>query len=235
MDRYPIIDFGNFPIYNIMGGLGFIAGLLLFMKNLNGIDEPEREKDKILTLLAVSFLSAMFFANFINWFVIPGVLNYSLIDRFRVAGFTFYFGLIAFFFTSYVLLKIYKFQVGKIINFVIPSALIFHSFGRIGCSFGGCCYGKEINYNLFNHFLIERFPAREIEAFLLFVLFVTAYFFIKKDRLVFYLYTYPVIRFFLEYGRGDVRGKLFTDILSPAQMVSIFIVVLTTIVLVIKK
>lgn len=234
IDKYALIDFGNFPIYNIISGLGFICALFLFMYNLNN-RLSEEKKDEVLKIFAFSFLIAVISANFLNWYVIPGVLNYSFLDRFRVAGFTFYFGLIPFFLSSIIFLRLFKFEPGKIYNFIVPSILLFHAFGRIGCSLGGCCYGKIINFNFFNILTIEKFPAREMEAVILFILFAIAQFRIKEKRLIFYLYTYPIIRFLLEFGRGDIRGKLFTNFLSPSQEISLIILTITTIYILITR
>lgn len=233
MDIHPLIDFGDFPIYNLAGGIGLILALFLLLHNFKNLDISERKKDDILKILAVSFLAAMFFANFINWFVIPGVLDYSIIDRFRVAGLTYYFGLVPFFLISYLLLKLFKYDPGKILNIVVPSVLIFHAFGRIGCFLGGCCYGKIINFYISSGLFIERFPASGIEAFMLFIFFAITQFWIKEKKIIFYFYAYPCLRFLLEFGRDDIRGKLFTNIFSPSQEISLLIIIFTTLYLVI--
>lgn len=235
MELHPILDFGEIPIYNIMGGAGFIIGLLVFIHNIKSYDIHFKRKDQLQLLVGLSFLSGLFFANFLNWFAFPHILELPILLRFKYAGFSFYFGLIGFIFTSVLLLKTFKFKVTTSLNYTIPSLLIFHSLGRVGCSLAGCCYGKVIDYNLFNLFTIHRFPAREIEAISLFIMFLLVQYVIKKKRIVFYLYSYPIIRFLLEFGRGDDRGELFVSFLSPSQQVSLAIIFLTTIYLLIKK
>lgn len=235
MRLYPLIEFGNFPIYNLMGGLGFILGLILFLHNLKDTRLNNIQKDRLVTIYGMAFLIGMFFANFLNWFVFPDLLKYSISYRFYYGGFTFYFGLVGFLLTSTVLLKGFKFNVYESINILIPSILLFHGFGRIGCILGGCCYGKITNYNLLNLFTISRFPVREMEAISVFILFFIAQFVIKKNRHIFYFYTYPIVRFLLEFGRGDDRGKLFTAFLSPSQEISILLVVFVSLFLINKK
>lgn len=234
MIKYPIIDLGNFPIYKLLGGCGLVLGLLLLIHNLKDFYVGETEKDRFLLLLAISFLAGMGFSNVGNWFVMPGLLELPFLQRVQNAGLSYYFGFIGFLTVSVILLTLYKYPVTDCLNRVIPSLLLFHAFGRIGCSLAGCCYGKIVNWNVMGFFVIDRFPAREIEAFCLFIMFLATQFFFRKHRLVFYLYTYPIIRFFLEFGRGDYRGVLITSVLSPAQIISILIVMITSMYLLIR-
>lgn len=225
--RYPIIDLGTFPIYKFMGGLGFIAGLLLLLHNLRDYSIGDDKKDRLLLLLAISFVAGMALANVGNWFVMPSLLHEGILNRIKNAGLSYYFGFIGFLVVSSSLLKIYNFKVGECLNYCIPSLFLFHSLGRVGCSLAGCCYGKIVNWELFNILTIERFPARELEAVCLFILFLIVQYIIKRNRLVFYFLTYPPLRFFLEFGRGDYRGMLFMGWLSIAQLISIVLIVIT--------
>ncbi len=233
--RYPIIDLGAFPIYKFMGGLGFILGLLLLINNLKTYKIREEKKDLLLFLLAVSCLVGMASANVGNWLVMPELLQEDIINRIGKAGFSYYFGFIGFLIVSSSLLKIFGFQAGKCLNYFIPSLLLFHSLGRVGCSLAGCCYGRLVNWELFNLFTVTRFPAREIEAFSLFVLFLIVQFIVKKNRLIFYFLTYPIIRFLLEFGRGDYRGLIFMGWLSIAQLISVIIICSTIVYILIAK
>ncbi|MEQ8174818.1 MAG: prolipoprotein diacylglyceryl transferase family protein [Syntrophomonadaceae bacterium] len=221
-DRHPLYNLGDFPIYNLMGGLGLIIAVLLLIRNLKRLNISEKKQDNLLVALAIIFLASLFFANFINWFVIPGVMNYSWLDRFKAAGLTYYFGLLPFLVLSLAYLKWAKYPVLPILDTLVPSILIFHAWGRAGCSLIGCCYGKVINLSLFG-FLMERFPSAEVESILLFVLFYLAQFRIRKNKLLFFLLTYPSVRFLLEYTRADVRGAIIGSSLSPAQEISLLL------------
>ncbi|MGE5398720.1 MAG: prolipoprotein diacylglyceryl transferase family protein [Chitinophagales bacterium] len=219
--RHPLIDLGTFPIYKTMGGLGFILGLLLLMHNLKNYNIGEIKKDRLLLLLAISFLIGMALSNIGNWLVMPSLWHEGLLARIQHAGLSYYFGLIGFLTASAALLKIFDFKVGECLNYCIPSLLLFHSLGRMGCSLAGCCYGKIVNWDFFSIIAIVRFPAREIEVVCLFVLFLIVQFIVKRNRLVLYCLTYPLIRFFLEFGRGDYRGISFMGGLSIAQVISV--------------
>lgn len=224
MELYPLVDFKDFPIYSMIGGLGFLLSLMLIIYNLKEHSINKRRKDSLVTLLGMSFLFGLISANLANWFIIPRALDYDIITRIKHGGFSFYFGLIGFIFMSTILLKILKFNVGESLNLIIPSLLLFHAIGRIGCSLGGCCYGKVVDLNVMNLFTIHRFPAREMECVVLFVMFFLFQFIVKKRRLLLYCFLYPIVRFVLEFGRGDLRGQLFTSFLSPAQEISVYII-----------
>lgn len=110
---------------------------------------------------------------------------------------------------------------------------LFHVFGRIGCFLSGCCYGMESSFGFVVHGNtlipelndVRRLPVPLFEAacnlaifFVLFRMFVKEK---EKGKLIFYyMLIYPVVRFTLEFFRGDaIRGFLFG--LSTSQWISI--------------
>lgn len=110
---------------------------------------------------------------------------------------------------------------------------LFHTFGRIGCFLGGCCYGIPSSFgftvteNQINPAVcgVNRFPVQLIEAGCNLVIFFVLLKFFGKERLsgrmmYIYLLIYPVVRFVLEFFRGDeIRGIWFG--LSTSQWISI--------------
>ena len=112
---------------------------------------------------------------------------------------------------------------------------LFHVFGRIGCFLGGCCYGIESEFGFTahdNHFNpgvndVNRLPVQLIEAGCNLLIFLLILYLFKKrimeHRLIFvYMLIYPVVRFSLEFFRGDeIRGFVFG--LSTSQWISIFL------------
>jgi len=217
---YQIIEFEywGLPIYNIMVAIGgLFATLILIDKQKKANTEPKVAEKVNLSFLLAGF-SSLIVSNVINWFIFPETLGYPLLQRIAISGLSFYYGMFGFFAISIILLKIQKQDWKFWINEIIPSVLILHAFGRIGCSLAGCCYGV-----LLTNTLLERFPAREIEMICLIIMFFVFNYIIKNNRLFYYLLSYSIIRFFIEFGRGDNRGALITEILSPAQITSIII------------
>lgn len=112
--------------------------------------------------------------------------------------------------------------------FAVPAG---HFFGRIGCFFGGCCYGRptdlpfgvvfpegSLPYEAYGP--VPLHPTQLYEAALLLALFVALCFIPRRHALPVYLVGYGAGRFLLEFLRGDPRG-FYGLPLSPAQCVSL--------------
>ncbi len=100
-----------------------------------------------------------------------------------------------------------------------------HGFGRIGCFSAGCCYGRECDapwgvvfHSQYAHNLtgipIERalHPTQLYESILNFVNFFILFFILKKKKFdgqvfAFYIINYSIIRYFVEFYRGDHPDK----------------------------
>lgn len=105
---------------------------------------------------------------------------------------------------------------------------IGQAFGRIGCYFNGCCYGKTtgswigIPYPV-NGAKITVVPTQLIEAAFCMALGIT--FLLSKSKkkgfyTLVYVYSYTVFRFIIEFFRGDsIRGVWCG--LSTSQWISI--------------
>ena len=232
---HPLTDiflFNSFPIYNLLVGFGLIIGILLFERNIREIDDSIARKDDAVVYFSLSVIFAFFTATSLNWFIYPDLLQMPLVLRVPQSGFTWYFGFFGFLLASWLIFSLKGYRYGEYLNAIVPSLTLFHACGRIGCSLGGCCYGKSVDFEIFDvpiHFL---FPAREVEAGLLFLLTIIFLTKIKHHRFALYLGIYAVFRFGIEFGRGDDRGQLFTEILSPSQEISLFILTIIIIALI---
>jgi phosphatidylglycerol:prolipoprotein diacylglycerol transferase len=220
-------DFFGLPIYNICAAIGAFAALLVLIRaeKLKKLDVYTEEKINTSAILAAA--AALIFAHLFNQlFFYERLSGLPIIDRIRQGGMTFYGGVIAFFALFSGMLAIYKLDIKYWLNEIVPAAVIFHFFGRIGCSLAGCCYGVTLSPPFrFHGTEITLFPAREIEAAFLLSLFLIFTFFIKKHRFIIYIIAYAVFRFFIEFGRGDERGRFLISFLSPAQVISLFLLV----------
>lgn len=160
-------------------------------------------------------------------------------------GITFIGGLIGgslFFLAAYALLR--KKLDGKLSQALsmIPCAItVGHAFGRVGCFFAGCCYGKVTYGPLGVKFpnLPEPVHATQLyEAAFLFILFgIMSYLLLKKGfrhNMSVYLIAYGIFRFALEFLRDDHRGKLVGGI-SPSQFWSLLMVVIGAVLVFVMK
>ena len=156
-------------------------------------------------------------------------LPYDLVGLFQDSGIVFYGGML--FFLLSVDLCIRRFVLYKwasswgLAALVVP---LFHGFARIGCYFGRCCYGIEMDGAFFARFFEHRLPVQLIESgfnFLLFVALLLLFYYRKKSRgklVRVYLWAYASFRFLIEFFRADaVRGGFGP--LSFSQWVSVCI------------
>lgn len=115
---------------------------------------------------------------------------------------------------------------------LLPSVLLFHMFGRLGCFFAGCCYGREANWGVvFMHSLnapngVPLIPVQLFEAAFN-LLMLVAILIIRPERkrqgllLPLYLIAYAIGRFILEFFRGDMGRGIF--LFSTSQWISLFV------------
>ena len=124
---------------------------------------------------------------------------------------------------------------------VIP---LFHAISRVGCFFGGCCYGLIYGGPLSVNYTTEvqgeivaglRFPVQLLESILNLGLFIYLMCLVQKDDwterniLKKYLFIYSIQRFFLEFLRGDIhRGVIAGVSFSQVYSLSILAVLIAS-------
>ncbi|MCO5142448.1 MAG: prolipoprotein diacylglyceryl transferase [Oligoflexia bacterium] len=132
-----------------------------------------------------------------------------------------------------------RLKIGAHLDLLAMALCLGHSIGRIGCFFAGCCHGNScdlpwaviLNSNQVDFFYrgLPIHPTQIYESLLLFFLFIFLILIHKKkstDGLVsvLYVFIYSIIRFILEYFRGDgIRGYIVENYLSTSQLISIFL------------
>lgn len=154
--------------------------------------------------------------------------QYLYADYFWLGGgFVFYGGLIGglLFFLFYSLF-FKKIEFAKA-SLLTPGLVFGHAIGRIGCLLTGCCYGTHCNLPWAVKVGDDlRHPVQFYEAFALFWLGVLLFKMATKKKnasliLAIYLFSYSLIRFALEFFRGDeIRGIYWMN-LSTSQWTSI--------------
>lgn len=148
-------------------------------------------------------------------------------------GLVFYGGLLGGVFGGIVCSKILRIEISVVERCIVPYIPLGHAIGRIGCLLAGCCHGFA-----YNGFLAVRrtlysqvntyFPIQVIEAILDILIFIVLLLYAKKehkkyDILCAYLIIYSIVRFFLEFFRGDeIRGAI--SCFSTSQWISIAII-----------
>lgn len=154
-------------------------------------------------------------------------------------GFVFYGGLFGGYLGALIYGKQFKIEMSRFIDVFAIVLPLGHALGRIGCFFSGCCYGVEYD-GIFSHVYhqahnaltplnVPLFPVQLFESALLFLLFCALLFIYLKGckRSIpknVYLISYAIIRFTLEFLRGDSeRGGVLG--LATSQWISLLIIV----------
>lgn len=110
----------------------------------------------------------------------------------------------------------------------IPSLMLAHAIGRVGCLFAGCCYGAvcDLPWAITLHNQARHpVPIYEAIGLLLGALWLLHKKFSYKSMFTFYCIYYSILRFMLEFLRGDsIRGVYYG--LATSQWISIIIFIL---------
>jgi len=221
------IDIYDFALTMIAAGIGMAVGASLLYAAVNyrvllyGFSHfSEIGWDGLWTCIRAAFGGFVFYGGFIGAAV--AILIYTKIAK---------------------SVKLHRDHLLDIFAVLVP---LFHTFGRIGCFLGGCCYGVEsrfgftVHNNTFNPSVndVNRFPIQLVESgcnLLLFLLLLYLFYKgIMQSRLIYiYLLIYSTVRFIDEFFRGDIhRGILFG--LSLSQWISIILFVFALVMLPIK-
>ena len=156
-------------------------------------------------------------------------------------GFVFYGGLIGGILGLLIYSKQFKMDFSLLMDIYAAVVPLGHAIGRVGCFFGGCCYGIPYDGPFCNVYEfstgtapvgVPLFPVQLAEALSLLILFALQMILLfkypqKKRALVYnYAFIYSIIRFALEFLRGDAeRGSLL--FFSTSQWISIAICLVT--------
>lgn len=231
---YPKI-FNFFSTYALMILIGLALALLIIYKyikkNHYDIIYNYHFTNLAIASIIIGFFSAMLFQSFYIYLDDPS-------EGFKFyTAMTFYGGFIggvSYFFLAYFLYfrKKHGAKLENYLPIIVPAISLAHGFGRLGCFFGGCCYGIETTSILgvqFPFLPYKVYPTQLFEAVFLFMIFGITFFLAHKKKfnynLTIYLMSYGIFRFLIEFIRGDYRGQL-VDGITPSQFWSIIIFIL---------
>ncbi|MDE5896868.1 MAG: prolipoprotein diacylglyceryl transferase [Clostridia bacterium] len=223
-----------YSVFMVIGAcvcLGVFA--FLTVKRHRGCsDENAFAVEMLLIAMAAALPDAIFF---------DALFKIADTGRFEIKGATFYGGLIGALALYPLLLLLKRNRKVSVYDRLcdlaagIPAG---HCFGRIGCFFGGCCFGCPTNgafgvvfpegsipYEFYGG-AVKVHPTQLYEAALLLVLFAVLALFGKNRAFPAYLILYGAARFALEFLRADDRGAIFGIPLSPAQILSVVFILL---------
>lgn len=238
MEAFNAVGFTIFDIpgYFFFAVLGLVISVSVFI-SLIADKKYSLQKNMLILSIAAIFviISARVFGCISGIYRDIGMGKEITLSGIKQTGIVYYGGLFGLL-VSYCILskKVQDIYIMDILAVCIP---LFHAVARVGCFFGGCCFGKEspsliaINYTtkVFNEVITAyRIPTQLIEAAFNFFLFLYLLHFFRcedwKDRHILrrYLLLYSIGRFIIEFLRGDlVRGVIFG--VSFSQVISVLI------------
>lgn len=205
----PVIEI-ILPAYAVMATIGALVSLLFlyYRKEAFSIHFKQMLCYMLICGIFMILCSKLVFAVA----MMPSDLS-RFLHYFMNGGIVFYGGMYGILLGIVLTARCRHDDIINIFNFAVPAIPLFHSFGRIGCLFGGCCYGVEWKWGvrMLETPDIVRFPVQIVESLCNIIIFISllASEKKKKDRCILpvYLGEYSLCRFVLEFFRGDtIRG-----------------------------
>lgn len=235
------------PVYGVCFFLGIFiaAGVALLISPKKKVERYEVAYSGVYTMIGAMLGSKLLFIAVTLKTIIEEKIPLEAIIK---GGFVFYGGLIGGIIGLFIYCKIYKVPMAPICEIMATVLPLGHAFGRVGCFFAGCCYGIPHNGSFSYTYKytygttplgVPLLPVQLIEAISLLAIFVfmlTVYLKTKEKTgyaVALYMGMYPVLRFILEFFRGDSErgGFLF---LSTSQWVSVLLLCISTVYFIIK-
>ena len=217
------------PSYGLFAFIGMFAVLvfLCFRIEKYGIDFYDLLKLAVFLIPSLLFGGTALSVMSRLPLIAQGVHPLNLILR---GGLVFYGGLFGVIVGAKIFSRFSKYSSTEILRFLAPGFPLFIIFGRIGCYMAGCCFGVFLAhpFNLLNLILFARVPTQLIESMFALLLLVVMVAIEKHktsawDSLKFFLISYAVFRFGLEFFRGDAARGIHFGV-STSQWISMMIV-----------
>lgn len=226
------------PTYGILGFVGIVVAICFGVFYFSKFYDVKKEDIFYAAMFAIIGIGIGAKLLYIITILPDLIRNFNVLDwktlipRLLQGGFVFYGGLIGGVIGLYVYSKSFKISFKKLCMILIPVVPIFHSIGRIGCLLAGCCHGREYHgfgsITFYNTQLapvgVPLFPIQIVESICNLIIFIIILITYKKFKgtyktIAIYAVLYSVVRFALEFYRGDtVRGII---VLSTSQWISI--------------
>ncbi|MCL2888033.1 MAG: prolipoprotein diacylglyceryl transferase [Elusimicrobia bacterium] len=238
---------GSFAIsyYGIMNMMGYLLGLsyLIHYRDKIGID-----KDTLWNILFITIFGAIVGGKLMYIIVSWGELGPTFGDKMANIAANFRYGFVFFggFIVSLVSLVIYikrkKMPLLCTGDFLVVALPLGHAIGRIGCFLAGCCYGRPTAVPWAVHFTnpdtlvppglrgVGLHPTQLYESAGNLIIFLILHFAYRRKHkeggiIALYAFSYGVLRFIVEFFRGDDRGQFVLGF-SPSQIVCMVVVAL---------
>jgi len=219
---------GPFTVYGygLFVALGFLFGALYTVRSAerDGISR-DISLDVIVWVFVAGLLGArlLYILTDLDYYVAAPLLMLKVWE----GGLVYYGGFLAAVPVFFLVSRKYGINSLKFADSISKGLVMGHIFGRLGCFTKGCCYGLEQNTfglvfpELNDH--LRHLPTQLYEAAGLALIFLVLNLVKRKyDGRIFLMYLglYGLLRFSVEFLRGDFRGPSFLT-LSVSQWISL--------------
>jgi phosphatidylglycerol---prolipoprotein diacylglyceryl transferase len=231
-------EFGGFTVYwyGVFVALGFLVGIWTASRRaLQDNVSPERIVDIGPWLILGALVGARLLYVISYWQEDFASAPWYEIFMIRKGGLVFYGGLMGAVLAGVLYIRAKDLPMWRVGDVLAPSVALGYFFGRLGCLMNGCCYGRacDLPWAVTFPYGHETYPqsvhpTQIYEAVLnlgLYALLVWLFRHRKFQGQVFagYLIGFAVLRFFIEFFRGDYSRHYLGDWATPAQLVSLLV------------
>ncbi|MGN0348048.1 MAG: prolipoprotein diacylglyceryl transferase [Roseburia sp.] len=222
-------------MYGLMIAIGFFMALLMCLTRGR---KQNRNEDVIYGIFFCAVFGGLGGSRLLYYLVeLPAIFeDPSILWNFQ-NGYVVYGGIIGGILASLIYCKKKKESFLVYFDLVMPAVALAQGFGRLGCFFAGCCYGRETDCWYGITFRNSRFAPNDVSLIPTQLISSAGDFIICGLLLLYarrkpktgrvasaYLVLYGLGRFAVEFLRGDYRGSI--GVLSTSQVISIGIVAL---------
>ena len=246
---FPVLfKIGKWSIYTygLFVALGTIVAILLVEREAKKLGQDhEQIMDLCVYLLVAAIVDSRLFYIFSN----PKLFLSDPLEIFRIwnGGLVFYGGFVTALIAAILYLKGKKISLFSTADIIAPPLALGHFFGRLGCLFAGCCYGKATalpwaitfaNTESLAPLGLSLHPTQLYAAINNMLIFVVLWFFRSRKKFagqIFWIYVllYGAARSFIEIYRGDFRGVLIFGVLSISQVIAAAMTVMAVVMLIV--
>ncbi|MCX7641114.1 MAG: prolipoprotein diacylglyceryl transferase [Elusimicrobiales bacterium] len=242
MKPYLLEIFGfRIPSYGIMIASAYIFGYLYILRKSKKFNlDRNIISDLIFYSVVCGFIGAKIFYIITFWGYFGNNFYERLVNIFSInnlrSGFIYFGGLIGGLISFIFYIRKNNLDFYSLADIFSPALALAHAIGRVGCFLAGCCHGKPTSFFggvVFNSPYCDVSPEligvrihpsqlyESVGNILIFIFLNSKVSKVPKGYVFFsYIFLYSIMRFILEFSRGDERGNFIIG-LSQAQLISI--------------
>jgi phosphatidylglycerol:prolipoprotein diacylglycerol transferase len=230
-----LIHFGGFSIktYGFFIAIGFLVGISFALREAKRLNY---DSQLILDLSFYMIVGAIIGSRLFYVLTHMSYYRQNPFDIFKVwqGGLTFFGGFILAVTICVWIIKKHQLGIWKIFDIFAPFLAVGVFFGRLGCFFAGCCYGKPcslpwaVTFNNPQSLAILHVPLHPTQLYSAagaLITFLILFAWRKRKSFdgqltLMWIFLYSCFRLIIEMLRGDVRGDLLFGQFPASQILS---------------